>query len=80
MTPTELWDIYYHAMKRWLPTSNDKSVREAVSRLMDLSSNITIDSCKKRCPQCKKREKIFIDCPLCQQSCWQCQSCFYITH
>ena len=37
MTPTELWDIYYHALKRWLPTYSDAEIRKCVNELMDLS-------------------------------------------
>ncbi len=42
MTPTELWDIYYHAMKEWLPNCTDIEVREAVSTLMFASEDFAI--------------------------------------
>lgn len=37
MTPTELWDIYYHAIKKWIPKATDNEVREFVGVLLDLS-------------------------------------------
>ena len=37
MTPTELWDIYYHAVKQWMPKATDNKVRKFVGVLMDLS-------------------------------------------
>ena len=37
MTPTELWNIYYHAIKKWIPKANDKEVRDIVFELMDVS-------------------------------------------
>lgn len=47
MTPTELWDIYYHAMKRWIPYATDKEVREYVKKLMDVSDDILIKNIKE---------------------------------
>ena len=59
MIPTALWDIYYHAMKEWLPTATDKQVRESVEVLMDMSVRFVIlfqgnlnDEITK-CPHCK---------------------------
>ncbi len=62
MTPTELWDIYYHAMKKWLPCATDKQVRESVEVLMDMSVRFVIlfqDKDKiSQCPHCKCMTKI----------------------
>jgi len=44
MTPTELWNIYYHAMKKWTPYATDNEVREYVKQLMDISCDIAIKS------------------------------------
>ena len=37
MTPTELWNIYYHAMKKWIPKATDEEVRDVVQKLMKVS-------------------------------------------
>ena len=37
MTPTALWDIYYHAIKEWIPHATDKKVRGIVDKLMEVS-------------------------------------------
>jgi len=37
MTSTELWDIYYHAIKQWIPKATDHEVREFVRVLMIMS-------------------------------------------
>lgn len=42
MTPTDLWGLYYHAMKKWLPKATDKQVRTAVDELMKLSVDFCI--------------------------------------
>ena len=42
MTPTELWDIFYHAMKKWKPKSSDTEIRVYVARLMQVSTEIAI--------------------------------------
>ncbi len=37
MTPTELWDIYYHAAKKWLPKYTDDEIRNFVKKLMEVT-------------------------------------------
>ena len=62
LAPTELWDIYYHAMKKWLPRATDKQVRESVEVLMDMSVRFVILYRDKdeisSCPHCKCMTKI----------------------
>ncbi len=48
MTPTELWNIYYRAMKKWLPKVTDKEVREVVEQLMEVSDERWLEEYLKR--------------------------------
>ncbi len=48
MTPTELWDIYYHAMKRWMSTARDEEIRKVVDILMDISAKQFIKYSEKK--------------------------------
>jgi hypothetical protein len=51
MTPTKLWDIYYHAMKEWLPGRTDEQIKEATIRLMDVSGKVLIETSRQGRPQ-----------------------------
>lgn len=48
MTPTELWNIFYHAMKLWMPKeTTDREVRITVDKLMQLSGEEFINATER---------------------------------
>lgn len=79
MTPTELWDVYYHAMKKWLPGSNDKFIRLCVDELMELSGKFTILFTKRTVESYYKNNSsgnTYIDGVDPEVTCWNCKRTF----
>ena len=43
MTITQLWDIYYHAMKQWIPKASDQQIRVICAELLDFSKKKAVE-------------------------------------